>query len=151
MSLPKPKIQHYNAYTIPPIQCTATTVVTDMEHEISIAGLVNKAILSPRDNLSLFLWLSSLINIKQSQFRDTEFGEYNDVLALSVKSETALSEGFTDVELTEFRIPIESELRQAQLMNIPKRGFCVSADIEKITADSYNQIYDPEEFVPPDI
>jgi hypothetical protein len=140
MSLPKLKTQHHNAYIAMPIQCTATTVATDMEHEMSIAGLVNEAIFSSRAK-----WLPFLINIKQSQFRDTEFSEYSDVLALSVKSETALSEGFTDVE------PTKSEIRQAQLMNIHKRGFCISADIEKITADSYSQIYDPEEFVPPDI
>ena len=45
----------------------------------------------------------------------------------------------------------ESELRQARLMNIPKRGFCVSADLEKINADVHRHFYDPEEFAPPDI
>ena len=29
------------------------------------------------------------------------------------------------------------------------RGFCVGADVEKITADSYRDTYDPGEFEPP--
>ena len=57
----------------------------------------------------------------------------------------------TESRIAECRMPAESELRQARLMNIPTRGFCVGADIEKINADSYRYSYDPEEFAPPDI
>ena len=45
----------------------------------------------------------------------------------------------------------ESELRQIRLMNIPTRGFCISADEERITAESYRYLYDPEEFETPEI
>jgi len=48
------------------------------------------------------------------------------------------------------RIPTESELRQAEITNIPTRGFCVSAEEERITAESYRYLYDPEEFETPD-
>ncbi len=49
------------------------------------------------------------------------------------------------------RMPTEHELRVARLMNIPTRGFCVSADLEKINAKSYKYMYDPEEYEPPEI
>ncbi len=49
------------------------------------------------------------------------------------------------------RMPTEHELRAARLMNIPTRGFCVSADLEKINAESYKYMYDPEEYEPPEI
>lgn len=49
------------------------------------------------------------------------------------------------------RTPTEIEIMKARLMNIPKRGFCVSADLEKINRESYRFIYDPDEFEPPDI
>ncbi len=32
-----------------------------------------------------------------------------------------------------------------------KRGFCVSADLEQITAESYKYIHDPEEFKSPEM
>lgn len=53
------------------------------------------------------------------------------------------------IEGIEFRIPTASLLREARLLNIPKRRFCVSADIETITAESYCYLNDREEFTPP--
>ena len=70
---------------------------------------------------------------------------------LEVNGETVLTKEFADDSIDECRMPTESELRQARLMNIPTRGFCVSSDLEKINADSYRYSYDPEEFAPPDI
>lgn len=49
------------------------------------------------------------------------------------------------------RMPTEHELRVARLMNIPTRGFCVGADLEKINAESYKYMYHPEEYEPPDL
>ena len=69
----------------------------------------------------------------------------------NAESATVLIGESGDELVNECRMPTDLEIQQAKLMNIPKRGFCVSADIEKITADSYRYIYDPEEFVPPDI
>ncbi|MFC1717533.1 hypothetical protein ACFL6S_27985 [Candidatus Poribacteria bacterium] len=66
-------------------------------------------------------------------------------------SETVLTGRASDDSIAEYRMPNELELQQARLMNIPTRGFCVSADLEKINADSYRYSYDPEEFAPPDI
>ena len=54
-------------------------------------------------------------------------------------------------ELYRYRIPTEYELRVARLTNTPTRGFCVSWDIEQITAESYKHLYDPEEFELPEI
>jgi len=54
-----------------------------------------------------------------------------------------------DIEGIGCRLPTESLLREARLLNIPKRGFCVSADIEIITAESYRYLIDREEFTPP--
>jgi hypothetical protein len=41
--------------------------------------------------------------------------------------------------------------KQRELKNIPTRGFCVSADLEQINAESYKYTNDPKEFEPPDI
>ena len=70
---------------------------------------------------------------------------------LGANEETILTGESADGSVDECLMPTESELRQARLMNIPTRGFCVSADLEKINADSYRYSYDPEEFAPPDI
>ena len=56
-----------------------------------------------------------------------------------------------DADYDKVRIPTEHELRVARLMNVPKRGFCVSYDIEKLNAESYQYLYDPDEFKPPDV
>jgi hypothetical protein len=70
---------------------------------------------------------------------------------LEAKSDTSSASDYVRELVLGGQIPSESQLRQARLMNIPTRGFCVSADLEKINADSYRHSYDPEEFAPPDI
>ena len=59
-------------------------------------------------------------------------------------------EGLRD-DLNVYRMPSDYELRVARLTNTPSRGFCVSADIEQITAESYQHLYNPEDFEPPEI
>ena len=61
----------------------------------------------------------------------------------------ASKEWMENIEGIECRLPIESLLREARLLNIPGCGFCVSADIEKVTAESYRYLNDHEEFTPP--
>ena len=75
---------------------------------------------------------------------------HNDVITRG-DSETVLIDESTDLLTDKWRIPTESELRQIRLMNIPTRGFCISADEERITAESYRCLYDPEEFETPEI
>ena len=81
-----------------------------------------------------------------SQFKITSttvtMGIYDN--DLEVNGETVLAGESADDSIDEFRMPTESELRQARLMNIPTRGYCVSDDLEKITADSYRYLSDPE-------
>jgi len=44
-----------------------------------------------------------------------------------------------------------TEQRRGRRLNKPSRGFCVSADIEKITAEAYKYLTDPKEFEPPKV
>ncbi len=57
----------------------------------------------------------------------------------------------TEIESDNMTTPTESEVRQAKLTNTPTRGFCISADLEQIAAESYKYLYDPEEFEPPEL
>jgi len=76
---------------------------------------------------------------------------YDNDLITRGDSETVLIDESTDLLTGKRRVPTESELRQIRLMNIPTRGFCISADEERITAESYRYLYDPEEFETPEI
>ena len=138
------RIQHDNAYVSKPFYVTATTVAVGIDDRIPDTIHVKETIFSRKPEWHILL-------IKQEQARRSERKIYVDELTANGDSETALAKESGDDFVFECRIPTEPELQQARLMNIPTRGFCVSADIEKITAKSYRYIYDPEEFAPPDI
>ena len=89
-------------------------------------------------------WLEWLI--KQERFIHAERGTYEDEYSISMDRDTASTVEVIDESTYEYPVPTEYELRVAKLTNTPSRGFCISADIEKITADSYDRTYDPDEF-----
>jgi len=138
------RISQNNAYIAVPFQGTATTVAVDIGQVIPDLKRVNETIFSRNDE-----W-QSLLN-KQAQAERAEQNAYDKDLAVNGDTETFLAGESADDSIAECRMPTELELQQARLMNIPTRGFCVSADLEKINADSYRYLYDPEEFAPPDI
>ncbi len=140
------RIQQDNVYVVKPfqVQGAATTASIGINEKIPDVKRVDETVFSRKPEWRVLL-------IKQDQDRHAEQKTYENDLTANGKSETVPMGEFADDPIAECRMPTESELRQARLMNIPTRGFCVGADIEKINADSYRYSYDPEEFAPPDI
>jgi len=131
-----PRMRPNNSYAIGQLQDSATNVAVRVIH-------VNDTTLTETPYQELLS--------KREETRLSEQKTYDNDFVADGKSETVLIDESADSLTEEFRMPTESELRIAKLTNIPRRGFCVSADIEKITADSYRYLYDPDEFTPPDI
>lgn len=122
----------------------ATTVATPIPEVIPDMEWVNETIFSRNSE-----WQELLM--KQDRDKRSERKSYGDDLVVNKESATASVEKYDDDSISEYRIPTESELRQIRLMNIPTRGFCISAEEERITAESYRYLYDPEEFETPEI
>jgi len=134
-------IQPNKVYINKPFYDTATAIVTPLYEVVPDMKWANQAIFSRRPE-----WQELLM--KQDRNKRSERKAFEDDLIVNKEIGTASVKEYNDSSIYECRIPTEFELHQAEIMNIPTQGFCVSADIEKITAESYRYLYDPDEFTP---
>jgi len=133
-----PRIRPKNPYAINCFQDSATNIA------VSISDYIKRMNDTTFTENPWQEFASSQVEAKRSEQKIYDNGFIKD-------SETVLVDEFDDDLVDRCRVPTESELRQTRLMNIPTRGFCISADAEKITAESYRYLYDPEEFETPEI
>jgi len=114
-----------------------STIATNINEKISYVAL---------DNFDFLEYLQERhSDVKEANVPNQEI--YDDDVITKRDSETVLVDESVDIPID--YMPAESELRHAQLLNIPTRGFCVSADLEELNADSYIYSQDSEEFAPP--